>query len=58
MRVYESCGHGSVVERVLAKHETGFRLSLPALLRFCLSFGYVLEGDKGVHTGDKGHGTF
>ena len=58
MRTYEIRGYGLVVERHLAKVETGFRLPLPAQKSFCLSFGYVLEVDKGVHTGDKGHGTF
>ena len=33
MRVCELRGHGSVAERVLAKHEAGFRLSLPAQKR-------------------------
>lgn len=30
MGIFLGCGHGSVVERVLAKHETGFRLPLAA----------------------------
>lgn len=37
MRVCDICGHGSVAERVLAKHETGFRLPLAALLRPALA---------------------
>jgi hypothetical protein len=31
--ISQRCGHGLVVERVLAKDETGFRLSLPALTK-------------------------